>query len=172
MGKKKDGAIVFWIIPTWHYPIFLTYFDLRIGITSFWKWSHFSKFETLCSKLTISGSLVNGIWNVHSFHNVTFVSRLKKMATKKKFSFLNKISVLFDWTQGKYFVFCSDARRIKGTYELFWVIFLLRQCDIWRKPKIKLLSVKALKWYEHLQIIHPFIAVVGFLRINREMMLS
>ena len=30
--------------------------------------------------------------------------KVKKMAAMKKFSFLNKVSMLFDWTQGKYFV--------------------------------------------------------------------
>ena len=33
--------------------------------------------------------------------------------------------------------FCSDARRRKGTYELFKVTHLLLQCEICRKPKIK-----------------------------------
>ena len=121
MGKKKDGGIVFCMIPTWRScfryfvlnfsvvfsnfsDIFWQFFISGLVSSRFWKLSHFLKFQMLCSKLTISGSLVNGIWSVHGFHDISFVSRLKKMAAMKKFYFLNKVSVLFDWTQGNIFV--------------------------------------------------------------------
>ena len=63
----------------------------------------------------ISGSLVNGIWNVHGFDGITFDSRLKKMAAMKNFS------MLFYWTQGKYFVIFAvmqdKARALMNYFE-------------------------------------------------------
>ena len=84
------------------FRIFLPYFYLRIEIITLLKIKLF--FKVLNVVQQIHDKWFFGKCHLKCHNIITFVSRLKKMATMKKFSFLNEVSLLFDWTQGKYFV--------------------------------------------------------------------
>ena len=66
-----------------------------------------------------SGSLINDIRNVHDFQDIL---PLKKNGHYEKFfCFPNNVSVLFDWTYGKYFVIFAvmqnEERALMNNFE-------------------------------------------------------